>query len=308
MDKFKHIHFENPKEFLEFLEPENNIWFNNTNWIFRGQAQSNWGLSTTLARQIINDKYTDNTLSNFYWNERAILNDFIFRCREIGLELPITQKGHPDSSFLDFDERLHTLALGQHYGLPTRMLDWTRNRWHALFFALDTLNNLKYSRTSNLSIWCLNTAYTELGLPLKLEGVDYTLQEFHPSFHKNLNAISQVAMFTYLETKYDQTNAIFDACRKFETISINHFDLNYILKNGKINFNKKEYMIGYKLTISRKHYKSLKLWLSNRLIKHYNLFPDYKGVVLSTTNYWKESLRRNGLSLYKSNKRKKIIN
>jgi len=309
MDEFKHIHFENPKKFLEFFEPENSIWFNDTSrWIFRGQAQSNWGLNTTLARDIINDKYTDNTLSQFYWSEMAILNGFIFRCREIGLELPISQKGHPDSSFLDFDERLHTLALGQHYGLPTRMLDWTRNRWNALFFALDTLNNLEYSRTSNLSVWCLNTQYTELGLPLSIEGVNYTLNEFHPSFHKNINAVSQVAMFTYLETKYDKNNDKLAACSKFKTTNINHFDLDYILKNGEINLNHKKeaYTIGYKLTVSRKHYNFLKSWLSNRLIKHYNLFPDYKGVVSSTTHYWKESLRQDGLSAYKNNKRKKF--
>lgn len=307
MDEFKHIHFESPKDFLEFFEPENSVWFNDSkSWIFRGQAQSNWGLHPTLAREIINDKYTSNTLAQFYWNETEILNNFIFRCREIGLELPISQKGHPSSSFLDFDERLHALALGQHYGLPTRMLDWTRNRWNALFFALDTFNHSKYSRTSDLSVWCLDTQYSELGLPLKIEGMNYTLKEFYPSFHKNLNAVSQMGMFTYLETQYDQNNDMLDACNKFKTTNINHFDLDYILKNGKINLNGQEeaYTIGYKLTISRKHYNFLESWLSNRLIKYYNLFPDYKGVVSSTAHKWKESLRKEALSAYKSNKRK----
>ena len=314
MDEFKHIHFDDPQDFIAFLEPENKAWFNNQRrWIFRGQAQADWGLHSKLAREIINNKYTDKTLSKFYWEENSIVNDFIHRCREIGLELPIVQKSWKDVSCLDFDERLHISALGQHYGLPTRMLDWTRNRWNALFFALDTLNHLRnYSRISNLSIWCLDTQYTESGLPIIIEGKRYKIKEFYPSFHKNKNAISQLGIFTYMESEYDRTGDrnrcdVIQAVGDLRAVDINHFDLDFVLKNGKINFNlrKEAYTIGYKLTISRKHFDFLESWLSKRLINYYNLFPDYQGAALNSTYCWKNGLRKDALAHYKSTKRAK---
>lgn len=315
MDAFKHIHFDDPQDFIAFLEPENKAWFNNERrWIFRGQAQSDWGLHSKLAREIISKKYTDKTLSEFYLEESSILNDFIHRCREIGLELPIVQQSWKDVSCLDFDKRLHISALGQHYGLPTRMLDWTRNRWNALFFALDTLNHLQnYSRISNLSIWCLDTQYTELGgLPVTIEGGKYSLKEFYPSFHKNKNAVSQSGIFTYMESRYDRDKNnkcnVIRAVRDLEAVDINHFDLDFVLKNGKINFNhrKEAYTIGYKLTLSRKHFDFLESWLNKRLINYCNLFPDYQGAALNSTYSQKNRLRKDSLARYKSRKRAKI--
>jgi hypothetical protein len=310
MNKFKHIHFNDPNDFITFLEPENEAWNSNKyldkGWIFRGQAQSEWGLHSKLARTIINDKYTNNKLGVFYFQENTILNDFMYRCREIGLELPITQKRFSDISFLDFEERLHLSALGQHYGLPTRMLDWSRNRWNALLFALDSLNmSANYSPTSNLSLWCLDRKYIECGLPVIIEEKNYRLQEFHPSFHKNKNAISQSGVFTYMEGEYDKYSAA-QAYKDLNTTSINHFDIDFVLNNREFDSSRRDIdIIGYKLTISRKHFNFLETWLSNRLINYYNLFPDYQGVALSSTYYWKQGLRRDALEYYKSRKRDK---
>ncbi|MFK7780367.1 MAG: FRG domain-containing protein [Candidatus Gracilibacteria bacterium] len=312
MDKFEHIHFNNPQDLISFLTPENKIWGGEQNhWIFRGQAQSDWGLHPKLTREIINDEHTDKTRNSFYWYENHILNNFINQCREAGLELPIIQKNHQDISMLNFDEQLHISALGQHYGLPTRLLDWTENRYNAIFFALDIINHFKkYSKTSDLSIWCLDTQYTELdGLPLLIEGNKYSLKKFNPLFHGNKNALSQLGVFTYMESKFDRTREnnhvdVIKATLDKNTADINHYDLNFVLNNGKINFNnrRKNYTIGYKLTISRKYFNFLESWLRNRFITYHNLFPSYQGAVINSTYIWNCLLRQDGAQSLKTKK------
>lgn len=74
---------------------------------FRGQANEAWGLTPSLFRQGLFD-------------DESLLLQSIMHCR-------------PD----DFEglDRFYAMALLQHYGMPTRLLDLTTNPLVALFFA-----------------------------------------------------------------------------------------------------------------------------------------------------------------------------
>ena len=81
-------------------------------WLFRGQADAQWPLSPSVHRG-----YTPQ-------QERYLTNEFRVRARSRYLSCPMS------------DDYPGWLALMQHYGLPTRLLDWTYSPLVAAFFAL----------------------------------------------------------------------------------------------------------------------------------------------------------------------------
>ena len=85
-----------------------------SSWIFRGQADSSWGLHPKIGR--------DEFLTNYSWfNYLGHFNEWV-RTAENYMNLP--------------ENEWAKLALAQHYGLATHYLDWTTNPFIALFFAL----------------------------------------------------------------------------------------------------------------------------------------------------------------------------
>lgn len=106
-------------------------------WAFRGQQDARWELVSSLSRYLaafIPDRST--------WRlreERAIR---IFR-----------RKAHnylSDPSVLVND--LRCLALMQHHGAPTRLLDFTKSPFVAAFFALESADN-------DAAVYALNTPH-----------------------------------------------------------------------------------------------------------------------------------------------------
>jgi hypothetical protein len=87
---------------------------------FRGHADMAWTLTPSALRSIIKEN-RDKALN--------LLADFK-RYAEIKLPNPPAK-----------DDELKWIQLAQHFGLPTRLLDWTRNAAIALYFACQTVPN-----------------------------------------------------------------------------------------------------------------------------------------------------------------------
>lgn len=104
-------------------------------WAFRGEVSAHWPLLTSLGRKM-HTYCPDPKL----WPLRESRALRIFR-----------RKAHnhlQDSSALDDD--LRSLALMQHHGAPTRLLDFTKSPHVAAFFALE-------SATGDAAVYALNT-------------------------------------------------------------------------------------------------------------------------------------------------------
>ena len=103
-------------------------------WVFRGQGCSTWNLETSLERCYKSVSPT-NSISQC---EKSILDRF--------------KRGahHFISCPPSHHNALEWLAIIQHYGGPTRLLDFTRFFYVAVFFAMEAAK-------SDAAVWCLNT-------------------------------------------------------------------------------------------------------------------------------------------------------
>jgi hypothetical protein len=105
--------------------------FATAGWAFRGQADANWPLESSLTRYL--RAFVD---PNIGWlgRERQILHAFKRKAHPL---LPRT----PEPS-----ETLEWLALMQHHGAPTRLIDFSWSPYVAAFFALERA-------TADAAIW-----------------------------------------------------------------------------------------------------------------------------------------------------------
>lgn len=116
-------------------------------WAFRGEHDANWPLVSSLARRLMQMR-----VPRELWREREERALRVFR-----------RKAHvylPDRTVLE--DTLRCLAMMQHHGAPTRLLDFTKSPYVAAFFALE-------SALGDSAVYALNTPALA-GLAPSLDG------------------------------------------------------------------------------------------------------------------------------------------
>jgi len=98
----------------------------NGNWGFRGQRESAWTLQTSLDREI----RINHDSGHYHLDRREVEDDLLFRFQQ--------QAQHYVPRLPSPEDRAGWLALMQHHGVPTRLLDWTQSPYVALYFAVET--------------------------------------------------------------------------------------------------------------------------------------------------------------------------
>jgi hypothetical protein len=143
---------------LANLPQNRNLWF-------RGQTNRNWGLVPGLVRS-----------RGANWPEAE--SRLLTRFRQNAL--PLVPTGTRTDIVWDW------LLLMQHYGVPTRLLDWTENALAGLYFAVTTMRGSITGRTDGC-VWVLDpvglndeSTFGALGEPIPTLGVGNALDDYLP--------------------------------------------------------------------------------------------------------------------------------
>jgi hypothetical protein len=161
--------------------PGETRWISREIWAFRGQSNAQWSIVPSAFRSTTVLGYkpgattpSPNPLERKD-QERKTLSDFLFFADRMGLRVPgdgqhfrVPQlPGHMPRlpmNFWPWEYTLETLAIAQHHGVPTRLLDFSYNPMVAAFFAaydawekMDRPSfNAELNREEEISVWAIN--------------------------------------------------------------------------------------------------------------------------------------------------------
>lgn len=168
---------------------------------FRGHSNSSWELETSLSRYVSNMGILNTSSNQRKKHSLSLASKKLLA--EFKKSLIINNGLAKERS-----EDIDVWQYGQHYGLPSPLLDWSYSPFVALFFAL--LEPNKTSQTSSRAVWQIDLDILEhlnrglvndfrptvnISPKSKLEQAYPELEVIYPNFHNNPRIAFQQGLF-----------------------------------------------------------------------------------------------------------------
>ncbi len=157
-------------------------------WVFRGQRDARWDITSSLERAIpaslrgdSNDKKNQALIGKFLEDSELPLFDrFSERLDQyVGAEAGA-------------DSILGKLALMQHHGVPTRLIDFTKSPYVATFFAVEDATDLD----GNCALWAISADWCQQKSVLAVRKKNkFTKENFPDNADFSLDDILDEAIF-----------------------------------------------------------------------------------------------------------------
>lgn len=275
--------------------------------IFRGESDVKYLLKPSIQRikdynnEKSNSKEYEEKFAEFLY-EIDILRQFFDLSDKSGLKIPKNDflrkkihslntnfSSHDFENMMQRSDFLEIMGLARHYGLNTRLLDWSYDYKVALYFAVRKLD--KFDKDGRM--WALNYDFFE-NHPYKIDQENYSisiseneslksfsipLHFYRPEYHMNSNLRAQKGLFS-LWNKISDENSISDKISLDKKIK-KQIELSEGMEDYLKDNNIK---LIYEFIIS----KDLKIEILEELYKEgYSeeyLFPGYEGVASAINN------------------------
>ena len=119
-----------------------------SDWVFRGQRDENWDISSSLER----------VKPTWYKGSKEEIGDFL-GYSEVKLYNKFSERVEQFASIGDAaaDTVLGKLALMQHHGVPTRLIDWTESPYVAAYFAVEDAT----AEEGSCAVWAISSGWCQ---------------------------------------------------------------------------------------------------------------------------------------------------
>ncbi|EKF9663254.1 FRG domain-containing protein [Vibrio cholerae] len=180
---FKEVNYETANDLWDALSPTKSFFKKPYNIIYRGQADSSWSLIPSLLRNkesnsLLKFLGRPSKADELVYTEVRLLEEFASYCDNVGVRIPndsmtfrneilssqVQDRYYKRPELWPNPELIELMALAQHHGVPTRLLDWTRQPYVAVYFAVSSAmaNHKNWKPDTKLAIWVFNTELVNL--------------------------------------------------------------------------------------------------------------------------------------------------
>lgn len=294
------VEIESAKQLFEELSPFGKYKDALTDFVFRGECSDKYKLLPSALRQVNKEKLykladtgipIDNQSEWNTWQVRVeylCLRQFFVNADNNGLAVPeverIRKNFNDDFAMTEIGFRstekwlpddLHQLAaLAQHYGIPTRLLDWSYDYFSAMYFAAEgALDNILDE--DKIVIWALNVRYIQFLQPA-IKRIPLVLVK--PAYAQNPNINAQKGLLTYWEGQIKPSYEEFFNVQLVDRTPVDELLYKEVVRLELNEFEKDEFKLLYKFKIPIAEAAKMLEVLHQVKYSGATIYPGYDGI------------------------------